>query len=330
MGYDQTTPPRQTSEFDVKPSILHLYSSSEPGEASGRKAVHDILLAHAGNADPNVGAALRVNDPTYFMESEEESLRLDLKTDPGAVEEQARWAGVGPGMRVIDLGCGAGKTTHILHRLVQPGGEVVGIDHSQQRIQYAVEHYSESGISYIMRDARGSLSDLGRFNLVWIRFLLEYYEQQSYEIASNAYHLLNPGGTICLIDLDNNCLGHSGASERLERTMRNMVLAAQRQHGFDPFVGRKMYAYLYDLGCVDIEVRMTAHHLIYGELSETDRFNWLSKAEATRNTPRLFAADYPGGYEEFRRELVAYLEHPRRFIHTPLIICKGRRPADKG
>lgn len=82
--------------------------------------------------------------PTYFMESEEESLRLDLKTDPGVVEEQARWAGVVPGMRVADLGCGAGKTTHILHRLAQPGGEVAGIDHSQQRIEYALEHYARA------------------------------------------------------------------------------------------------------------------------------------------------------------------------------------------
>jgi len=92
-----------------------------------------------------------MSGPTYFMESEEESLRLDIKTDPGAVEEQARWAGVVPGMRVVDLGCGAGRTTHILHRLVQPGGEVVGIDHSQPRIDYAVEHYSENGIFYVLR-----------------------------------------------------------------------------------------------------------------------------------------------------------------------------------
>jgi hypothetical protein len=108
--------------------------------------------------------------------------------------------------------------------------------------------------------------------------------------------------------------------------MRNMVLATQKQYDFDPFVGRKLYAYLYDLGCVDIEVRMSAHHLIYGELSETDRFNWLSKAEAARNAPGLFADDYPDGYEEFRSELCAYLEHPRRFIYTPLIMCKGKKP----
>jgi SAM-dependent methyltransferase len=189
-----------------------------------------------------------------------------------------------------------------------------------------MEHYAESGISYVLGDARTSLSDQGRFDLVWIRFLLEYYEQLSYAITKNAYQLLNPGGTICLLDLDHNCLGHFGASERLERTMRNMVLATQRQYGFDPFVGRKLYAYLYDLGCVDIEVRMSAHHLIYGELSEIDRFNWLSKAEAARNTPGLFAGAYPGGYEEFRCEMVAYLEHPRRFIYTPLMMCKGKKP----
>lgn len=260
------------------------------------------------------------------MESEEESLRLDLKTDTGAVEEQARWAGVVPGMRVVDLGCGAGKTTQILHRLAQPGGEVVGIDHSQRRIDYAVEHYAESGIFYVLRDARGSLSDLGRFDLVWVRFLLEYYEQLSYEIAKNAYQLLSPGGTLCLLDLDHNCLGQFGAPKRLERTMRNMVLATQKQYGFDPYVGRKLYSYLCDLGCVDIEVRMSAHHLIYGELSEIDRFNWLSKAEAARNAPGLFVPDYPGGYEEFHREFCAYLEHPRRFIYTPLIMCKGNKP----
>jgi ubiquinone/menaquinone biosynthesis C-methylase UbiE len=267
-----------------------------------------------------------MSSPLYFMESEEESLRLDIKTDPRAVEEQARWAGVVPGMRVLDLGCGAGKTTHILHGLVGVGGEVVGLDCSERRIEYAVDRYSEKGIRFVHGDARESLSDLGRFDLVWVRFLLEYYEQLSYGIAKNAYALLNPGGSVCLIDLDHNCLGHFGGSARLERTMRNMVLAMQRQYGFDPFVGRKLYSYLYDLGCLDIEVRMSAHHLIYGHLSDADRFNWLSKVEAARNVPALFADDYPGGYEEFYREICAYLEHPRRFIYTPLILCKGKKP----
>ena len=288
------------------------------------------FLAHTENADHEAGADSAVIAPPYFMDSEEESLRLDFKTDPGAVEEQARWAGVVPGMRVVDLGCGAGKTTHILHGLVQPGGEVVGIDGSPQRIAYARESFSESGITYLQRDVRAPLVDLGRIDLIWIRFLLEYFADDSFAITKSAYRALGPGGTLCLIDLDQNCLGHFGASARLERTLQNMVFAMQRQFGFDPFVGRKLYAYLYDLGCVDIEVRMSAHHLIYGELSETDRFNWLAKAEATRNAPGLFAESYPGGYEEFRSELCSYLEHPRRFIYTPLIMCKGKKPVVSG
>ena len=39
----------------------------------------------------------------YLMESDEESLRLDMKTDPRDVESQARWAGIEPGMRVATL-----------------------------------------------------------------------------------------------------------------------------------------------------------------------------------------------------------------------------------
>lgn len=264
----------------------------------------------------------------YLMESEYEAFRLDLKTDAVVVEEQARWAGVSPGMRVLDLGCGVGKTTHLLHELVGPHGVTVGVDGSARRIAYASRSFSRAGIRYVQRDARGSLSDLGPFDLVWVRFLLEYFAGESFAVAKNAHDTLAGGGTLCLIDLDHNCLGHFGAPPRLDKALRNIVFAMQRRHGFDPFVGRKLYAHLFDLGCTDIEVRMTAHHLIYGQISATDRFNWLAKAEAARRLPACFDDDYPGGYQEFHQELVDYLDDPRRFIYTPIILCKGRRAGE--
>ena len=76
----------------------------------------------------------------YLMESNEESIRLDLKTDGALVEKQALWAGIRPGMRVADLGCGSGKTTFHLNKLVQPSGWTVGVDVAQQRIHYAESH----------------------------------------------------------------------------------------------------------------------------------------------------------------------------------------------
>jgi len=49
------------------------------------------------------------NHPEYLMEDDREAARLDLKTDPAVVENQAVWAGIEPGMRVADCGCGPGQ-----------------------------------------------------------------------------------------------------------------------------------------------------------------------------------------------------------------------------
>ena len=72
----------------------------------------------------------------YQMESDEESLRLDLKTDIEIIEKQALWAGIKPGMRVADIGCGPGKITATLCKLVSPGGSALGIDGSNTRLDY--------------------------------------------------------------------------------------------------------------------------------------------------------------------------------------------------
>lgn len=70
----------------------------------------------------------------YLMENPQEALRLDVKTDPDAVRRQAALCGIGPGVRVLDGGCGSGKTTSVIHEIVQPGGSAVGIDFAGDRI----------------------------------------------------------------------------------------------------------------------------------------------------------------------------------------------------
>ncbi|MGD9106764.1 MAG: methyltransferase domain-containing protein, partial [Desulfobacterales bacterium] len=99
--------------------------------------------------------------PEYFMESNEETLRLEMKIDGTVLQEQARWAGIKPGMRVADLGCGSGKTSFYLHKLVQPNGEVVGVDSFKKRIEYAKNHYSKKGIEFLRKDILEPLEDIG-------------------------------------------------------------------------------------------------------------------------------------------------------------------------
>jgi ubiquinone/menaquinone biosynthesis C-methylase UbiE len=64
-----------------------------------------------------------MNIEDYLMENTEESIRLDLKTDPKSLKKQALWAGIRSGMRVTDIGCGPGKTSTILSEIVRSLGK---------------------------------------------------------------------------------------------------------------------------------------------------------------------------------------------------------------
>jgi ubiquinone/menaquinone biosynthesis C-methylase UbiE len=267
------------------------------------------------------------HDRGYLMESDDEALRLDIKTDAKLVGEQALWAGIAPGMRVADLGCGAGKTTFHLNKLVQPNGQTLGLDIAAQRIEYAQKHYSDAGIEYVVGDIRDSLDELGRFDFIWVRFVLEYYLKESFEIVKNISNSLKPGGILCLIDLDNNCLRNFGLSPRLENALVQIMNKLGTQFNFDPYVGIKLYSYLFDLGFADLEVRVTPHNLIYGDLKEKDAFNWTKKVEiAARNSGCRFE-EYEGGFEEFYEEFTQFFSSLRRFTYTPMIWCRGRRSA---
>ncbi|MBU0482691.1 MAG: methyltransferase domain-containing protein [Proteobacteria bacterium] len=268
-----------------------------------------------------------MTNPNYLMESEDESLRLELKTDENKVLEQAVWAGIKAGMQVADLGCGPGKTTLAISKIIQPGGEITGVDFSEDRIRYALEHYKAPGMNFCCRDIRMPLDDLGRFDFVWVRFVLEYYLTGGREIVENALKILKPGGTICLIDLDNNCLNHYGIPARLERTIREIMSLLQERSNFDPYAGRKLYSFLYDLGLQEIDVSVAGHHVIYGRLEDADAFNWLKKAEVAPKKVGYGFAEYPGGYDEFLEEFKNFFHSPRRFTYSPIILCKAVKPS---
>ncbi|MDH3358150.1 MAG: class I SAM-dependent methyltransferase [Desulfobacteraceae bacterium] len=262
----------------------------------------------------------------YLMESDVEALRLELKTDSSIVKKQAKWAGIQSGMAIADIGCGPGITTLALYETAQPNGRVVGIDFSQERITYATNNYKKPGISYICKDIRQPLDEIGLFDFVWVRFILEYYLSNSLEIVNNLVNILKPGGTLCLIDLDHNCLSHYGIPNRLQQTVNNIMLELQKKANFDPFAGRKLYSYLYDLNFNDIQVDISAHHNIYGELKKSDEFNFLKKVEIGPKKINYKFKQYKGGYKEFLAESAKSFRNPRRFTYTPIIMCRGKKP----
>jgi SAM-dependent methyltransferase len=246
----------------------------------------------------------------YLMENPEENLRLERKTKEESVRAQAQWCGIKPGMRILDAGCGPGKTTSLLRRLIHPGGSILGVDYSEKRIH----------------DLRHPMEHMGLFDLIWTRFVLEYNRAESFEIVRNLSLSLKPRGFLCLIDLDYNCLTHYQLPTKMEDMIVRLTKALELEHNFDPYMGRKLYAYLYDLGYEEVEVDVKAHHLFYRKVGENDIFNWVKKVEVTTAREKKLFSAYPGGHEGFLKDFKRFFTDPRRFTYTPVIICKGRKP----
>jgi ubiquinone/menaquinone biosynthesis C-methylase UbiE len=262
----------------------------------------------------------------YIMESEDEARRLEIKTDASIVEAFARLAGLGPGMRVVDVACGAGVTTSILAGIVGEGGSALGIDASEKRVERARKVYGGDRVGFERRDFLEPLEGLGSFDFAWMRFALEYFRAECFDIARNVSSLLAKDGVLCLIDLDYNCMSHYGMSPRLEAAFASAIAQLQERADFDPFAGRKLYSHLYRLGYRDIKVEAGAHHLIYGELRQADEYNWGKKIEVLS---RKIPIELPGysGPGEFYEDFMAFFRDPGRFTYTPVIAAWGRKPA---
>ena len=263
----------------------------------------------------------------YLMESEDEAIRLDIKTDPVALRKQAIWCGVKPGMRILDVCCGPGKTTALLHKMIQPGGHIIGVDFSEDRIEYAKEHYGgKKGLEFYRQDLRESMEKLGQFDLVWVRFVLEYYRVGALDIVKNLKDCVKPGGMLCLLDLDYNCLSHYELTPSMAAILPKLMNFADEKYNFDTFMGRKLYSFLYDSGFENINVELMAHNLIFGEIKDKDKFNWYKKIEIAAMKAEKLINSYPGGYRQFSDDFEIYFNNPRRFTYTPLLLCKGIRP----
>lgn len=263
----------------------------------------------------------------YLMEDPQEAYRLEIKTDPDEIRKQAAWFGIGPGARVLDVGCGSGKAASILCEIVQPGGEVIGVDFSEDRIRYAADKYRDvQGLSFCTMDITQGMSNLGKFDFVWVRFLLEYFQKEARDIIQNLITSLKEDGNVCLMDLDYNCLSHFPLPEMMGRILERLILTMSEEYNFDPYVGRKLYTYLYELGFRDIQVDLRAHHLIYGDLRSQDQYNWIKKLEMVSRKAKDIFADYPDGFKGFFDDFRRFFNDPKRFTYTPMILCKGKKP----
>ena len=264
-------------------------------------------------------------DHPYIMEHCEEGERLVRKTRKERVQAQACWAGLQPGMRVLDVGCGAGLTTAILAEIAGPEGKVIGIDSSPERIESALRGYP--GSEFRLQEIYESLDELGQFDFIWVRFFLEYHRRKAEEILGRVASLLSSGGILCAADLDYNSMTHYPVEPDFQAAVEGLVAHLQEHADWDPYLGRKLFTWFHDLGFEDIDLRMEPHHLILGAMNPTDEFNWLTKLKVAAGNSGYAFPELQGGAAEFFSRAEKLFADPRHLTYTPLFICRGVKPA---
>ena len=108
-------------------------------------------------------------------ESEIRRLMLQAELLRPLTERLLLSAGLAPGMRVLDVGCGVGDVAMLAASIVGPAGEVVGVDREAVAIKTAKQRADDAGLAIQYRQvAVEDRPDLGEFDLAIGRYILSH------------------------------------------------------------------------------------------------------------------------------------------------------------
>ena len=145
------------------------------------------------------------SDPNYALDqqhSEYERLGRQAARDNGLTERLFRAAGIGAGMRVLDVGCGAGHVSSLVASLVGPTGSVVGIDREAPVLEYARAHApTTADVSFVLGDFRDESARLGMFDAVVGRYVLQYQGDPLGAVSVLA-NRVRPEGVLAFVEVD--------------------------------------------------------------------------------------------------------------------------------
>lgn len=142
----------------------------------------------------------------YYNNPYFESLRLTEPFQEYLRKEEQKVRGAIRGGRVLDLGCGNGRSTAIL---ADVSDEVVGIDFSERLLEQAKLGLSErDNVRLFYEDAKSMHFEDGSFDYVvmlWNTFGNLYSARD--QVLRESRRVLKPNGALLISTFSENCLG---------------------------------------------------------------------------------------------------------------------------
>jgi ubiquinone/menaquinone biosynthesis C-methylase UbiE len=259
------------------------------------------------------------------MESSEETRRLLVQERMGNAREALLLAGLKPGDRALDAGCGPGGISEMMAELVGPSGHVTGLDLSEERLAEARQiNRRRSHVRFLQGDVRRTGLPDASVDFTWCQFVLQYVPDRQVALQE-LVRVTRPRGKVVISEFDGFGLNNWPLPEPLREWSLKFVEVVTRTTGFDIFVGRKMFTEMRRMGLVDVRVHLLPQYVIAGAADTTLMVDW----ETRFNTLEPVVAAQLGGLEAYRamcREYLQLLADPDALKYSVLLVTEGTRP----
>jgi ubiquinone/menaquinone biosynthesis C-methylase UbiE len=175
---------------------------------------------------------------------------------PAMTERLLRDAGLRPGMRLLDVGCGYGRVAEIAARLVGPEGEVVAIDRDAPTLEAARQRLSDAPrISLLQADLLSPPA--GPFDAVVGRRVLMYQPCRQTAVRVLAA-TLRPGGLMVFEEVDAEAVPRPSRPHPLHEQIYRVVWETVRREGATLSMGQELAGVMREAGLQVEHVRAEA------------------------------------------------------------------------
>jgi len=242
----------------------------------------------------NLGA-YAVNDETshYLLgHTERELRRLDLQGElyREITLRAFQDAGIVPGMRVLDIGCGSGDVSITVGGLVGPSGSVLGLDRGGTAIQDATEKAARAGVTHVRFEQHeiDAFQASEPFDVLVGRFILMHQPDPSAALRAAAANV-RAGGMVVMIESHMELLrtgGHSAPHSPLYETIIDYKSRVVMGAGANLHAGGNLRRTFLEAGLPEPSCRLEARveggrDSIYYEYVEQSVLSMLPEARRT-------------------------------------------------
>jgi ubiquinone/menaquinone biosynthesis C-methylase UbiE len=190
-----------------------------------------------------------------------------------------RDAGIVPGMRVLDIGSGAGDTTFLAANLVGVTGEVVGVDRAPTAVVAAkarADALSLHNVSFLQGDP-AEMTFEQPFDAVVGRYVLVLQPDPAAMLRKLVAHL-QPGGVVVFHEPDFDSERSFPPAPTYDRCCR-WVVETLRVSGADPRMGIKLHATFLAAGLGAPSIQLES--IITGGVNSADHVQFKTELACT-------------------------------------------------